>query len=215
MRREPAELSWTWQVRLISHTFYTPTVSFFINTAIFALWVTFCVCVRKSNQLLPVRLFQGLKRTLLFVILDSVKFILILRHCSCKKEKRKAPYCCRNLFFMSSGFIKMSSALCLTAAAERWLCNFCFLLLYNVLLLGRFLSQRKIKDKDELQICIVESGMKCLNMYMCVFLLFWSFWKCHIKLKAVVLVGFKIIVWQFINPYDFPNWCGSFSHLEW
>ncbi len=139
LRWEPVELSWTWQVRFISHTFYTPTVSFSINTAIFALWMTLCVCVRKSNQLLPVRLFQGLKRTLLFVILDSVKFILILRHCSCKKKK--------NTILLQESFfhvIKMSSALCFTAAAERWLCHFCFLLLYNVLLLGCFLSQRKI-----------------------------------------------------------------------
>lgn len=85
-----------------------------------------------SSQLLPVRLFQGLKRTLLFAILKNIvhsHFASLFLW-----KKRKAPYCFRNVFFMSStGFIKMSSALLLTAAAKSWLYNFCLLLLYNAL----------------------------------------------------------------------------------
>ncbi len=142
LRWEPVELSWTWQVRFISHTFYTPTVSFSINTAIFALWMTLCVCVRKSNQLLPVRLFQGLKRTLLFVILDSVKFILILRHCSCKKKKNTILL--QESFFMSLKWALLS-VLLQQLSADCVISVFCFFIM------SFYLAAFSVREKSKIK----------------------------------------------------------------
>lgn len=90
---------------LISHTFYTQNVSFSINTAIFALWVTFCVC---PVSCCPSGCFKAWREHYYLsycTVLSSFSFCVTV---PVKKKERKAPYSCRNLYS------------CLSLASFKW-----------------------------------------------------------------------------------------------